>query len=62
MIRQVLLAIVALAALVYSLNYALSLPVVYESYSRGECVRVDDPEGKYSCENMPTKYDHVWVE
>ena len=42
--------------------WAVTLPVVYESYSTGECVRVDDPAGVYSCENMPTKFYHEWVQ
>lgn len=42
--------------------WAITLPVVYESYSTGACVRVDDPEGVYSCENMPTKFYHEWAE
>lgn len=41
---------------------ALSLPVVYESWSRRECVRVDDPEGVHSCENPPVKFVHEWVQ
>ena len=42
--------------------WAITLPVVYESYSTRECVRVDDPEGVYNCENMPTKFYHEWTE
>lgn len=42
--------------------WAITLPIVYESYSTGECVRVDDPEGVYSCENLPPKYNHEWTE
>lgn len=42
--------------------WAITLPVVYESYSTGACVRVDDPEGVYNCENMPTKFYHEWTE
>lgn len=52
----------ALWALIgYAFYYALTLPVVYEAYPSGECVRVDDVNGRYSCENMPTKYYHEWV-
>lgn len=45
---------------VWAVYNALMLPTVYESYSTGYCVRVDDPRGVYSCENMPTKFHHVW--
>lgn len=44
------------------LVWAITLPIVYESYSTRECVRVDDPEGVYSCENLPPKYNHEWTE
>lgn len=44
------------------LIWAITLPIVYESYSTRECVRVDDPEGVYSCENLPPKYNHEWTE
>lgn len=52
----------ALWALIgYAFYYALTIPVVYEAHPSGECVRVDDVNGRYSCENMPTKYHHEWV-
>ena len=52
----------ALWALIgYAFYYALTLPVVYEAYPSGECMRVDDVNGRYSCDNMPTKYHHEWV-
>lgn len=44
------------------LIWAITLPIVYESYSTRECVRVDDPEGVYSCETLPPKYNHEWTE
>jgi hypothetical protein len=44
------------------IHFAASLPVVYESYTTGHCVRVDDPTGVYNCENMPHKFHHVWTQ
>lgn len=43
---------------------ALSIPDVWFSYSTDECVQVINyVEGEnYSCENMPSKFNHVWVE
>lgn len=39
---------------------ASDMPTVQESWSTKECVRVI---GKgYSCDNLPAKYNHVWVE
>jgi len=42
---------------------ALMLPDVWFSYSTGECVKVlNYADGdSYSCENMPSKFNHVWV-
>lgn len=45
----------------------LDRPVVHQSWSTKECVRVEDPaaehEGRepYTCERMPERYQHVWV-
>jgi hypothetical protein len=49
------------AGLVWAIYYAFTLPIVYESYTTGNCVRVDDVRGVYSCENMPRKYHHAWT-
>ena len=54
----------ALAAVVVHLAFeALAMPDVWFSYSTDECVKVinyDEGEN-YSCENMPSKFNHVWV-
>ena len=58
-------ALVACLAVAISVGLAkvlenfLSLPTVYESYSRQECVSVE-PAG--SCDKLPAKFHHVWVE
>lgn len=50
------------AGLVYSMNSALSLPDVHVSYSTNECVKVVNyTDTVYSCENLPTKFYHVWT-
>ena len=49
------------------MDYAFSIPTVYESYSTGECEHVDSYPGvvfnqeDYSCENMPSKFYHQYV-
>ena len=45
-------------------DYAFSIPDVHVSYETNQCVRVlNYAEGDtYSCENMPTKFNHVWVQ
>jgi len=59
------LGIFALAATgALALNSVLSIPDVMVSYSTDQCVKVINyVEGdKYSCENLPTKFNHIWVE
>jgi len=43
---------------------AMMLPDVWVSYSTNECVKVLNYQetDKYSCENLPKKYNHVWVQ
>lgn len=50
--------------LIYVVLTALSMPDVWFSYSTDECVKVVNyVEGdNYSCENLPSKFNHVWVE
>ena len=59
------LAIVATVVVLFSLlDKAFSIPDVQFSYSTNECVKVlNYVEGEnYSCENMPTKFNHVCVQ
>lgn len=58
-----LLTVVAVLAIFQILLSAMALPDVHVSYSSGECVEVlNYVEGEnYSCENMPEKFNHVWV-
>lgn len=59
------IAVGAAAAFIFtSVNNALALPDVWFSYSTNECVKVlNYAEGdNYSCENLPRKFHHVWVE
>jgi hypothetical protein len=48
----------------YSVSNALTLPDVWYSYSTGDCVKVlNYAKGDtYSCENLPSRFYHVWVE
>jgi len=59
------LAIVATVVVLFSLlDKAFSIPDVQFSYSTNECVKVlNYVEGEnYSCENLPRKFNHVWVQ
>lgn len=55
----------AMAAFIFTaVNNALTLPDVWYSYSTNDCVKVlNYAEGdNYSCENLPKRFYHVWVE
>lgn len=49
-------------------DYALSIPNVLVSYETRECVAVENfgsvlfGNTEYSCELMPSKFNHVWVQ
>lgn len=58
------LGVAALLASVFAvLDYALSVPVVEFSYSTGECIKVIGADGaeRLCSEQMPEKYDSVWI-
>ena len=60
-----ILATTATVVLFYALlDNMLSIPDVHFSYSTDECVKVlNYTEGdNYSCENLPSKFNHVWVQ
>ena len=50
-------------SLAWGFTYAAKLPDVHVSHSTGECVEVInyDERFNYTCENLPEKYNHVWV-
>lgn len=47
-----------------SITELLDRPEVHKSYSTGKCVKVINykKNDNYSCENLPSRYSHVWVE
>ena len=48
-------------------DYAMSIPDVLVSYETNMCQQVQNYDSvmfgttAYSCENMPEKFNHVWV-
>ncbi len=58
---------IVLAAFILTVDYASTVPDVLFSHSTGECVGVQNylailfENPIYSCENLPTKYNHIWV-
>lgn len=54
---------VTLVVLAYAMTTALALPDVHVSHDSRECVRVVNyTEQQFSCENLPTRFNHVWVQ
>jgi hypothetical protein len=60
---QVVVYFSVLIALLFILVDALDIPDVHVSHSTNECVTVINYEedDKYSCTDMPSKYNVVWV-
>jgi len=47
---------------VFAILVHTDIPDVHVSHSTNECVKVINyTEELFSCENMPTKYNKVWV-
>ena len=47
----------------YALVTAAAMPDVHFSYSTGECVKVVNyTDEQFSCENYPSKFNHVWAQ
>ena len=47
----------------YAIASASAMPDVYVSYSTGECVKVVNyADTNYTCENYPSKFNHVWAQ
>lgn len=56
--------IAIIAGITYSVIYAKTNPDVWFSYSSNDCVRVVNyREGdNYTCDNLPGRFYHVWVD
>ena len=58
-----ILVIGLFAFLVYMLIFTSYIPDVHVSYSTGECVKVINyGDQDWSCDNLPSKYTHIWVQ
>jgi transcriptional regulator len=56
----VLAGTITLAA--YAGNEVLSMPDAFFSYATNECVKVISyTDEVFACENLPAKFNHVWV-
>ena len=60
--KILILLIIISISILFVVNTTLSMPDVYVSNSTGDCMAVINYEGSlWSCENLPSKYNHIWV-
>ena len=68
MIKTLAVSAVFGAMVFVGADYAFSIPDVHVSYETRNCVQVQNYPSVmfcttiYSCEIMPTKFNHVWVQ
>jgi hypothetical protein len=55
-------AIAATAALAYALIVWAEMPDVHVSYASGLCVEVVNYGTDYTCDSLPSRFNHVWVQ
>jgi hypothetical protein len=67
MIKALVAGVAVTAGLFAFVDYAFSIPDVHVSYATSSCVEVVNypsalfGTSDFSCENMPTKFNHIWV-
>jgi hypothetical protein len=68
MIKSIAIGMVFGAGIFALTDYAFSIPDVMVSYETNMCKQVQNYDSvlfgttEYSCENMPTKFNHIWVQ
>lgn len=68
MLKTIFAGMVAAGVMLVAIDYSFSIPNVYVSYETRDCVKVENFPGimfgntDYSCENMPSKYNHIWAQ
>jgi|TARA_B110000881_G_C18087005_1_gene276343 hypothetical protein len=60
---QVATVLIVLSAIFYAIVISIDIPDVLISNTSGECVTVLNykEDDKYSCMDMPSKYNMIWV-
>lgn len=61
--KEIVLSILAFVGFFGMIWYGMNTPEVHYSWSTKQCVKVVYMDGKTdSCDNLPSKFDKVWVE
>ena len=58
-VKVIVIGLLIYAALGYLMKRTIDMPVVYVSWTTMECVKVE-PKG--SCNDMPERYNRIWVQ
>lgn len=58
---EVLMAGLVLGLFLYVIWGSLNLPLVMYSNANGKCVKVESPSPHHTCQNLPERYEAVWV-
>ena len=61
LVTEILFFVLFMAAFAIAMSWGLDRPVVHRSWTTKECVSVDDPSDRYSCEDQPSSALTVWV-
>ena len=62
-IFSVALATPFVAMMAYAISTAAAMPDVHFSYATNSCVKVVNyTDEQFTCENYPSKFNHVWVQ
>lgn len=55
--------IVAFTMFILALVYAVTRPIVYKSWSTGQCIAIESSQGEIKpCRTLNENYEVVWVE
>ena len=62
-VKNTIFFAIVLGLMIFALNFVMNIPDVHKSYSSGECIKVINYNklDSYTCEDMPERYDVVWV-
>jgi hypothetical protein len=59
--EKVIAFIIIMGTIIWTMMAWSKTPVVYVSYSTGECVKVILDGEQCDCSNIPDSYERVWV-
>lgn len=60
--KEVVLGILVIAGVYFIIDYGFSIPDVHVSHTTNECVKVVNyTDEQFTCKNLPTRYNHIWV-